>query len=273
MKRILALVLAVMMLGSVTVFAANEDPDNSLTPSETKEFDVSEDNKSASQHTDIWLQVEASGQIDVTVPLLLVFKTNIDGGAASTPNNYLITNKSSAPLVVTKIVTTVEAKDAKNPMTLVDYKEGGYDEDTYGVQLSFAAESTNKDVTIDLHHGTEGKDADDKVTHTQEEETKGAGIFVLDKATAAGTPTPTDVIVTMETGDLSFVTKNTDGELDTKQGVKLLSIAYTVAIKHDNASAKGDYIEGETTFTTYDDDGVPTKKQDYSFTRKPSTGG
>ena len=99
MRKILALVLAIMMLSTMAISAAA-----------TETIDVRVDNNkidvdaaSGTGNTELWLQVDATGQIDVTVPLVLVFQTTIDGGEGIAPTDYMLTNSSTADVVVTNI--------------------------------------------------------------------------------------------------------------------------------------------------------------------------
>jgi len=258
MKKIIALILALVMLGSVSVFAADvtTDADSSLTVgNETGKFLVTEDASGnavdAAQHTDIWLQVEASGQIDVTVPLLLVFKTNIDGGNATPPTNYGITNNSTADLAMISIVTDPISDTATATSPAVTLKAfsatGEYGEDEYGVQLSVASETD----PFDLYNGG---------TYTW----TGSALEPLFVLPQDGETT--DVTVNMGTGELSFVTEHDKDGLVENTGVKLMSITYTVAIK--TQGGKGETIYGDTTGTDYD--ASPTT-QTYSYGTPPTT--
>lgn len=245
MKKFLSLLLAALMLCSCAVAMA-EATQNNMTygVEDTENFAVT-DNKTASQSTDMWLQVDATGQIDVEIPLLLVFKTNIDGGDATTGDNYQITNNSSADLVVTDIEVEVEVDEApyaenENPMELVAYSAtGDYADDTYGVQLSVAAQTdsdgeTRDPYTVDIK--TIEDDADDKITKAAKE----GGWFLL-----ADDGEKTSINVAMKTGELSFVTKRMESDdtmMDEDKGVKLLRLTYTVAI--DTSDALGVTIEG-----------------------------
>lgn len=216
MKKIFSFLLVIMMLCSISTAAF------ATTTFEVREADDSwntDGTELNTPKTELWLQVDASGQIDVTVPLVLVFKTDIDGGTASTATNYKITNNSSAQLAVTKVATAVS--DTKT--SLVAYNTANLAEDQYKVQLSAG------NAVLDL------KTAE----HT--EAAINGGLFTLAKAAANGDGTPTTVTVDMSTGKLSFVTARTaDDELDTTKGIKLLTVTYTVAI--DTASA----IAGDT---------------------------
>ena len=245
MKKIIALILALVMLGSMSVFAADADVSSLTVGDDEGSFKVDADNaNTASQSTDLWLQVEASGQIDVTLPLLLVFKTNIDGGEAATGTNYKITNNSSAPLVVTEVDTIIAANSG---MTLVDYATAAYAEDTYGVQL------TSGTTTIDLFDG--------KATNAKS--ALEGGVFELAKAAADGTGTATEVNVEMKTGEISFVTKYDDEGLAEEYGVKLLTVKYTVAI--DTSEGKGTEIEGTVTGTVYTDGTAADQTYSYDY--------
>ncbi|MBR6525366.1 MAG: hypothetical protein IKT57_05290, partial [Clostridia bacterium] len=75
MKKILAFVMIFMLLcGSALAteygFSAH-NPERYDSPA-----NATENNKA---ETELWLKVAATGQIDVTVPLVLVFQTNIEG--------------------------------------------------------------------------------------------------------------------------------------------------------------------------------------------------
>ena len=284
MKKTLAILLAVMMLLSTTAFATSasvdtitngtadwfEDGENTDTnadidvregSSAVRYKDDAEYDIEGEMATEIWLQVEASGQIDVTVPLVLVFQTNIDGGDATSPDAYKITNYSTADLVVTKIATTLVAEDDTNntqPMAMVAYSTTNLGEDQYAAQLSVdgGAVELGKDETgtYDLY-----TDATETTVLHEKDRTMG-GLFEVKKATAAGDAVDTPISVAMKTGKLSFVTsRNVDDvkddgaiedEMDTLKGVQLMTITYTVAI--DTSDAIGETI---TTVDTMDDGG------------------
>jgi len=232
MKKFLALILATLMLLSCTAFADNMSV--SVGKDDIAKFEGTT-NTAKSQKTDIWLQVEASGQIDVTVPLVLVFKTNIDGGSATTPNTYKITNNSTADLVVTKIDTAVTLKSDTNPMTIVAYTATPA-EDEYKAQLSVGAD-------VDAPSTENGK-FDLSVASYSASALQG-GLFEIKKATPAGVGVVTPIAVDMATGKLSFVTTHeSEGVLDTDKGVHLMSVTYTVAI--DTSDAVGADIKGNS---------------------------
>lgn len=112
MKKILAIALALVLV--LSCFALADTANNAtfkVTPGVTCTLD-SDSNasvKSGKVCTEVWLQVEAAGQIDVEVPLVLVFKTNIDGGVATIDSDYKMTNHSTADLAVIKVATVAEA--------------------------------------------------------------------------------------------------------------------------------------------------------------------
>jgi len=229
MKKLIALLLVVMMLGSTVAFA---DTNASIAPYAPEDYKT-DGSVLDTPKTELWLQVDATGQIDVTVPLVLVFKTDIDGGKATSPDTYMFTNHSSADLVVTTIVTTDGDKTDDKPTTL---ELVAYDdtttllEDQYMVKLSVPA-----DVDLGTGASTTGWDLD-TTPHTNDK--ANGGLFELKKAAAnAGEAgTTTQVIVDMSTGPLSFITKRTtdaagnDTGMDTTMGVHLLTVTYTVAI-------------------------------------------
>lgn len=253
MKKLIALLLVVMMLGSTVAFA---DTNASIAPYAPEDYKT-DGSVLDTPKTELWLQVDATGQIDVTVPLVLVFKTDIDGGVATSPLTYKMTNNSSSDLVVTQIDTVVEQQVAStNPMAIVAYTTANRTDlarDQYqarlrvlnGVVLGSKADGTSIENSWDLATASH---ANDKVR---------GGLFELIK------DADTRIIADMSTGELSFITpraKDADGNdagMDTTQGVKLLTVTYTVAI--DTSDAIGTDI-------TDDSDGTKTDTKDQSFT-------
>lgn len=269
MKKVFALVLSLMMiLCSVSALATEVAETDTIVNANGGEFennvdvrgsiryrDDADNDISGEAATELWLQVEASGQIDVTVPLVLVFQTNIDGGEATSPDAYKITNHSSADLVVTQIkVTDVETVNEDQPkMEKVHWSEKTtLTEDQYMAKLTVVDEKTlgaNQPGEYDLDG-----------TYTAERHL--GGIFELAKAGKndyeKGTDTP--IALSMKTGRLSFVTSRVetpktdegqmDDAMDNTKGVQLLTITYTVAI--DTSDAYGEEI---TTNANVDDEG------------------
>lgn len=248
MKKFLSLLLAAVMVCScaVALAARYDDPvadgTNATLRTGLEEapflVDYSDkNNPTASQRTDLWIQVDAIGQIDATVPLVLVFKTNIDGGEATTGSNYGITNQSSADLVVTQIDTTEyapEINDKNEKMTLVKY-DGTLNRDNYAVLLTTTAEKGTGASTTGW----------DLYTKQYKNDKLQGGLFELKRGEY------TAIDASMKTGELSFVTSRKEGTgenagkdagMDETKGVKLLTVAYTVAI--DTSDAKGDVILG-----------------------------
>ena len=250
MKKILAIALAMVLVLSCFALADTANNATFVVNSGvtcTLDSDSNSNVKEGKVCTEVWLQVEAAGQIDVEVPLVLVFKTNIDGGVATIDSAYKMINHSTADLAVTKIATATEANaepGVTNPMTLKSYTVD-MAEDQYGVKINFtgysgvAAKGTHDvpDYEFDFAQVTDTKSA-----------TEG-GLFTLKKAAAGeeATGTPTTLKASMKTGKLSFVTKVIEGteELDTTKGVKLITITYTVAIN------KKDAIGTEITTTSH----------------------
>lgn len=247
MKRLIALVLAVLVLGSVAAFA-------DVSKIEVREDDdryQSGINQSTlnTPYTELWLQVDASGQIDVTVPLVLVFKTDIDGGTATSPETYKITNHSSADLVVTNINTVTNTKvddETNHPMVLMPYSTTTLERDQYKVQLRVEENSAGNDV--ELGDGETG--VWDLETAAHENNKILGGLFELVKDTS------TRVYADMSTGKLSFITTrlvNGTGEdaedagMDTTKGVHLLTVTYTVAIDTSDAIGTDITDNGDTT--------------------------
>lgn len=243
MKKGIAMMMAAMMLMTGTnALAASDtitngkaaDGSSGTTISAYDTVQYADDaglDQSGKMATELWLQVDASGQIDVTVPLVLIFQTNIDGGQANTASSYKIRNNSSADLVVTSIET---ANAEKTGMTQVAYKDSGLAQDTYGVKLS---------VGSDVEVGTDAFNPWDLNTKSHKNAAIDGGLFKLKKAESNGNGTDTIVDITMNTGKLSFVTSRTSKDaLDKTKGLQLLTITYTVAL--DTSDAVGEIIKG-----------------------------
>lgn len=253
MKKLISFLLVIMLLSSISVSAFATD-DTKMGVSAGRDRFNTEDSEEGSVSTDLWLQVDASGQIDVTVPMVLVFRTNIDGGTATSPTNYALTNRSTADLVVTKIETatdaTVDASTA-NPMSLVEYG-ANLGEDEYKVKLSVPTGVVigNNADNVELSNGW------DLSTRTHENDKIRGGLFELAQPADGAESKSTRVITDMSTGKLSFITSRAvdadgnDAGMDVEMGVKLLTISYTVAI--DTSDAIG--VDVEHTKATPDDE-------------------
>lgn len=264
MKKILALILAAMMLLGGAAMATNMeeayvgDQDDFVkagTP----------DTTSASQSTDVWLQVEASGQIDVTVPLVVVFKTNIDGGSASTGNAYKIVNNSSAAIKVTEVKvqdqkTDVSGNGITSNMTMVSAlpqaDSATYDQYTLTMKPTDYYQNKNYFTTADgenvytyftdvgtaSEQGTFVKTADGVQTQ---------GLWRIERSDGAeGGSDESHINLTLSTSKLSFVTnQKSEDKPAVENGVKLFNVAYTVKI--DDSTAVGGDIEDETVNHAY----------------------
>lgn len=274
MKKTLAMLLAVMMLLSTTAFAASDTIINATQPAwdddgnETNNADIDvfdsvhysdaltdQWDEHGEMATELWLQVDATGQIDVTVPLVLVFQTNIDGGNATSPSEYKFTNWSSADLVVTKIeVAHVGTAVNTQPMTIDAWDaNANIKRDHYMAQMTVGA-------NVDL--GTNETGIYDLATTLHDNDRYEGGLFELTKGdTDASTGADTAVEVAMRTGRLSFVTSREEEDdedtlmedvMDTDKGIHLLTITYTVAI--DSSDDFGEIIKGAdgTALTTAD---------------------
>ena len=146
--------------------------------------------------------VRIPSQINATVPLVIVVKTNIEGGSiqGSDLQGYAIENESPMRVQLTDAVVTdsdvtyggVDLKPAENTPGLDEYR-----------------------ITLDAATGQDGKLESAK------------DLFAYGEAGNTYNP-----IATIETGRLSFVTMQTAGGLE--QGVKLANIAYKLAIPEDD---------------------------------------
>ncbi len=233
MKKLISFLLVVMMLCSMSVSAFAADTQIGVS---AESYDIkATDGTEGSANTELWLQVAANGQIDVTVPLVLVFKTNIDGGKADTANNYKITNNNNANLVVTKIAVTKNT--AGNPMKLVAF---GNDisklDNTYMVKLtaykSYAPDDSSKNTKADVISG--GSNTFDLFYDTHKNNPESNGIFKLARNSEdRSEKTDTYMLAEMETSPLSFITPKDQADetkADAESGVKLLTVTYTVGI-------------------------------------------
>lgn len=248
LKKWTAVLLAAMLLMGTAMAASAPTPTQGTNMSvvvntTTSQYDSTNTSATAtsspSVNTQLWLQVDATGQIDVTVPLVLVFKTDIDGGKAATGTDgtYKITNNSTAPVVVTSIKatdddTTVSSTSASGAkMTLATYNESSMAQDNYGVKLTVADGkfgTQNDSTDLDLHGTT---------TTAATRAAKDGGLFKIGSSTNDNTKIINAQLVT---GKLSFVTVRATGTTDTmdeKKGVKLMTITYTVGL--DTSTAYG----------------------------------
>lgn len=131
MKKLVALTLALALLftlGGAALATGNtseievpaptdvpyEDYDPATGNATTADDMFIDKNGKSQQETDIYVKVRATGgQIDATVPLIIVVSTDISGTTtALTPSNYGITSYSSVDLRVTNVAVTVSAPDA-----------------------------------------------------------------------------------------------------------------------------------------------------------------
>lgn len=221
MAKIISLILAVsMMFGCIPALASSSGAvvnENGATDT------IKGGASSGSLHTEMWLQVGANwdgegasaGTIDVTVPLVLVFRTNIDGGSAQAPASYGITNNSSADVAVTGITVN----DASGDVLTLEKYGASYlptDFDRYGVELEVQSKAPWDMAAV-------------KSSPAAETAING-GLFILPKANA-GVGVFTPITARMMTSKLSFVTDPaTNAKLDASKGLKLMTVSYTVAL-------------------------------------------
>ena len=243
MKKLVAIALvAIMMLSCVTAFATSNTTVE--TVSDPKHFKQNDAHNGATQSTDIWLRVKAEGQINCTIPLVLIYQTNIDGGEASTGTGadakYKITNNSTANLAVTDI-----------------------DVSTVGSKMTLVSNSTDLKSLIDNYWGTITIAGDrvrsgdpyvgDFYTHKTSSEIKAVagGYFFIPKKTSSGAGV-TVIDAKISTSPLDFITaqKADDGTMDITKGLHLVNVKYTVAIDG--------YASSDDTITTDIEDRVGT---------------
>lgn len=251
MKKFLALMLVALMLLGGAAMAAN------MTEAHVgSESGFVKSGTSASQSTDVWLQVTASGQIDVTVPLVVVFKTNIDGGSATTSEAYKIVNNSSAAIKVTEVeVTDMQQKFTQNGvednMKAVGTLTGGYNEYTLTMLPTDQYATKVWETAKNVFDGADGFTVNGATaTLTASADAQAPGLWRIEKKDDSETTDESPIALTLSTSRLTFVTnqKSVD-EADIENGVKLFNVAYTVQI--DDSTAVGGDIKDDAPNHTY----------------------
>lgn len=212
MKKIISVLLAMILIcSSVAALATTTTTTGSVMGGSTKDFiqTPTPTMTSNSQKTQMWVRVAASGQINCTIPLVLVFDTNIDGGEATiSKDNYYITNNSTAPIVVTNVVPAAQSTSV---LTLKKYADVA-DDDTYAVKLGniFSSDYDLGDTSASFQKAPNATG----LTHAEK-----GGKLGID--------------VTAKFSKLTFVTgvAAADGVTqDKSKGVHFLDVTYTVAI-------------------------------------------
>ena len=203
MKKLVSFVLAALLMLSVVAFAASGDTTLEANPAIT--YTYSADNVNTGKvETYIYLKVKAEGQIDVTVPLFLVFATDVDGGKATEPSKYIIKNNNTESAVgVTKIAVTSGGGMKLTNQNGFNDAVGAHEYDTYMVTLTTSAS------TYDLGNAP----------FTQE--TAGAALsgFSIEKSESV------NLKPEMQTTAIDFVTGD--------QYVQILTIEYTLGLIYD----------------------------------------
>lgn len=234
MKKILSLALALVLLCTVTsAFATGttlgvkvygEDDQHKST------FFKDVEKSTAYQQTAMWLRVANQGQINCTIPLVLIYDTNIDGGENTLSDDYKIVNNSTANIVVTKmeVLNSTQNINSNKPMKLVT--ENGLSSekvDAYYVSLSVPDARQHSTVKT-----TKWEMAEIVTTPTKGQSTSLAGgLFFIPKTGGASGTNETVITVHVKTTPLSFITGLNDGDTQNKsRGVHLLDVKYTVAI-------------------------------------------
>lgn len=248
MKKIISFLLVIMLLSSISVSAFASDVNvigmgtatdtyNSKTATTTDTPDVS---------TQLWLQVLAEGQIDVTIPLNLVFKTNIDGGDATKPDVYYIQNNNNAPVAVTAMTATSQTND----MELVAYSftaASGEGANATPAKYNFAADDQYMVKFFPENYTNTATANGIDLKNIPAADTSTKYIFKLNaNDRQSNDAAKTYIDVEMATSPLTFVTK-TDAN-GAAMGLKLLNVTYTVGIDPNPAAAKGEAIEDTISF-------------------------
>lgn len=252
MKKFLAMLLAAMMLLSSVGALAEVQDDSTLKikPAVNSRF-YSDSTTEGEVDTELWLQVAADGQIDVTVPLVLIFSTNVDGGKATEANNYkIVNNNDRSSISVDKI--EVKKNNNNSHMTLVNSYNNGWNDttrDQYYVTLTPSTTYTGSDATANDVLETQVYDLYTAVNTPYSkngENEKSESLFRI------GENSSVKLTANMVTTPLTFVTGITDeandtylnkgeGEADAAnsgKGIELLTITYTVALEYDTVESK-----------------------------------
>lgn len=280
MKKFMAILLVAIMMLSTVAFAEGSPLDEAQDHSKleinsadiTSQYKDLTGNKTEGEvHTELWLQVKAGGQIDVTVPLVLVFSTNIDGGDATAPTGTykIINHNQTNSISVDKIAVSTNSglADNVNMMDLVQYEQTAdywkAARDTYGVKLvpEFGDTGTAGNYSPSFSH-TEydfakivaNPDDYDK-TATDNNTRRDEVLFQIAENGFV------DLNPSMVTSALTFVTQDVGDQtqdVGTKagRGVHLLNVTYTVGLKYNvltseqmgtitSASESTDTINGE----------------------------
>lgn len=302
MKKFLAMLLAAMMLlSSVGALAAIDPHENGAvisfdvdTGTDNSELEVENDYTSrykkedwkqtdaanSTVKTELWMQVDASGQIDVTVPLVLVFSTNIDGGKAQEAANYVIYNNNTRNSVaVDKIEVTNGADNTQMTLqsktTFNNEKNLGTGDDKRNYYyVVFEPEKNTSDTSASSANGI-GIAMDTKIHSGTQDTTDGPIYYDLYNATTANpvgkthynTTDSTAVALmtigqggsinlkpTMETTPLNFVTANfMEDAQQFAHGVHLLNVTYTVGLQYMDAQGRDiqtmDQLNGQNVTT------------------------
>jgi len=271
MKKFMAILLVAIMMLSTVAFAtsastitgrdpadgeANKDSFLNTNGAESKfladeghdDIKAGNDHTTGEVDTELWLQVTAGGQIDVTVPLVLIFSTNIDGGTATQAQNYKIINNNLFNSVsVDKIEVTTETQ---NDITLVskatalgdgDGKWTNATRDQYYVVFTPAFDDAN---AANNEGFKDGKDA--TITEYDLNDATGTTQYNLTGADK------TDLVLfqireggnvnlnpTMATTALTFATHDGNDAISNGLGLKLLTVKYTVGLKYNVVDAEG----------------------------------
>lgn len=267
MKRILALLLAALMLLSCTALAESNpaptfNPEKgkdaisftpgSLTGNDDSNLDIKtgyisrhyqENGTEGDVKTELWIQVEANGQIDVTVPLILVFSTNVDGGTATAATNYKIYNNNARNSIAVDKIVVENTGSAK--MNFVD--SDAFDaldlnaRDYYAVTMDpIVADgtATNKgtDNSLDMKtydHKTEVYDLFKAIGEEDTDYDESGADKTHVALMTLGQKGIMNLNPTMKTTPLTFTTTQaTDNAESAQIGVHLLNVTYTVALQY-----------------------------------------
>lgn len=283
MAFILALILLFTMSGAALASSINtskaelqggyEAYNGSSNATTAKDMFIDK-NGDSQQETDVYVKVRATGgQIDATVPLIIVISTDISGTTkALTPSNYEIKSYSSVDLRVTDIDVAVSAPDQSTGVEWVladssvlddigasgigrwDSVEGNDSTwnaklnsmTTYGAKNAIAL--SLKGLVLDAENDLTDIDDIDPLDGKAADNT-----FMISKINSTETVQSLDLDLQVRTSKLNFVTYNeTPGSSngDPDKGVHALKITYTIdADVEDNYKIEDIVIDHDSAHT------------------------
>lgn len=243
MKKIIALVLAAMMLFSAVAFASSqqESTEPTATPKPVTTFEdkgltytynydkvTTSTDPAPSVNTQVWLQVKAEGQINVKVPLVLVFSTNMEGGTSTIADAYKITNNNANNAVAIKGIKVTNDSSGQNILlkTATEFA-AATDQDYNWFKVTMAPQAVDKEVKLNTADAWKTPDmgaimaSELKITDTDK-----YGIWLNRGQSVNMKPTMTTTAFNKVTAD------------DPDKGVKVMTVTYTLGLVYENFTSE-----------------------------------